>query len=169
MSSISRQDFETLLAPIPQKSFNRYINFSAEQLAEHKKTHEIESEAPSEPIRTEKISQIPGKRKKVHQKNHKCQYCERAFPTQSLLVTHTRVGFFVRFSSISVYFKFLLAFNQKIHTGERPFQCQMCPKAFKTQGALDLHARRHSGLKPYQCEVCNRGFVESSNLKVHMR
>lgn len=91
-------------------------------------------------------TELQAKHKKNIQKNHICQYCDRAFPSVSLLATHKRT-----------------------HTNERPFNCSTCSKSFKTQGALDLHDRRHKGVKNYRCTVCAKSFVESSNLKVHMR
>ncbi|XP_037039340.1 zinc finger protein 12-like isoform X1 [Bradysia coprophila] len=102
---------------------------------------QMKVEEPAEPqIVTGKIS------KKNIVKPHKCELCDRAFVSRSLLSSHNRT-----------------------HTGERPFACNQCEKNFATQGGLDLHTRRHLGLKNYVCNICDRRFVESSNLKVHMR
>lgn len=140
---------------------------------------------------------LDNKNKKIVPKTHTCHFCNRNFPSSSLLATHVRV---CQMNSLTIYIRLYLIellFGEKftqIHTGERPFECTMqnCSKSFKTQGnslwiiktnlfyqcnyvfvcskgALDLHIRRHNGVKPYKCTVCDRAFVESSNLKVHMR
>lgn len=70
---------------------------------------------------------------------------------------------------ITAHETFVFSHTSQTHTNERPFECKVCAKTFKTRGALDLHTRRHTGVKPYRCAECDRGFVESSNLKVHMR
>lgn len=36
-------------------------------------------------------------------------------------------------------------------TGERPFQCPMCPKRFPSSGAMKKHSRMHTGERPYEC------------------
>lgn len=75
-------------------------------------------------------------------KNHICQYCYRAFPSISLLATHTRVS--KKYKTIQNE-QLNKIDDYQIHTGERPFSCvdNTCKKSFKTQGALDLHVRRH--------------------------
>lgn len=54
-------------------------------------------------------------------------------------------------------------------TGERPFQCTLCEKAFNQKSALQVHMKKHTGERPYKCVCCAMGFTQKSNMKLHMR
>ncbi|XP_010214924.1 PREDICTED: zinc finger protein 740-like [Tinamus guttatus] len=56
-----------------------------------------------------------------------------------------------------------------IHTGEKPFECDVCDMRFIQKYHLERHKRVHSGEKPYQCERCLQSFSRTDRLLRHKR
>lgn len=53
-------------------------------------------------------------------------------------------------------------------TGEKPYKCIQCMKAFVSSGVLKAHIRTHTGVKSYKCSICDSSFTTSGSLKRHM-
>ncbi|XP_020795141.1 zinc finger and BTB domain-containing protein 41 isoform X2 [Boleophthalmus pectinirostris] len=81
----------------------------------------------------------------------KCPKCDKVFDRAAKYESHTRV-----------------------HTGEKPFQCEICLQCYSTKSNLTVHKKKHHNdnfcsKKEHQCPVCNKLHASKKTLAKHIR
>ncbi|XP_017868046.1 PREDICTED: zinc finger protein 62 homolog [Drosophila arizonae] len=76
-----------------------------------------------------------------------CKYCDQRFFTSTTRCRHERVK----------------------HTRKLTYACRVCGKTYLTKSCLNKHEFLHTGERPYRCDICNVGFPRKTNLKIHYR
>ncbi|KAK3595889.1 hypothetical protein CHS0354_014720 [Potamilus streckersoni] len=101
-----------------------------------------------------------------------CEDCKESFKLAGKFRRHKRDGkcvFHCEFCGKRYISKDYASFmvHKRYHMDDRPYKCQLCPKAYKFEYQLKVHFRSHAGERPWVCEICGARFLATFNLKQH--
>ena len=116
-------------------------------------------------------------RRKEHcNKEYKCQLCDCDFQFLRQLDKHLstkhgpkRFKFEFQNCNKSYIDKHGLTRHQILHTGLKPYTCDICGKSCNTKGDLKSHSDVHSDVKEYKCDICGRCFSHRASCAMHVR
>ncbi|CAH1776323.1 unnamed protein product [Owenia fusiformis] len=59
--------------------------------------------------------------------------------------------------------------TKKVWKYNYSYPCLLCDKKYRQQSHLDAHINMHTGAKPYKCEICLKRFASTMHKQMHLK